>query len=98
MKLLKKYNLLSTHECTGCNLCIPACPADCMVNDGQSPIHFNKHLAKTRYLAKQQRTQKQAVLKPQGHTLSNQDQKIRTQKQTYIEAARLRVQQRKDLT
>lgn len=53
----KKMHYVLTDECTGCDLCIPACPVDCMHIVAVDELSYQPELAKSRYQAKSKRKQ-----------------------------------------
>ncbi|MEE9452672.1 MAG: RnfABCDGE type electron transport complex subunit B [Gammaproteobacteria bacterium] len=83
------HSILSA-ECTGCGLCVEPCPVDCIDLLTVDQDHYDIETAKKRYQAREVRLQKQAQEKFQ-----RQQQRAKTAKQAYIQAAVARVQANK---
>ena|SRR3990167_9939511 len=87
----KQMHTVLMRECTGCELCIAPCPVDC-IDMIPSPIQENSETQKNhfqkRYLAREERTQKEKIILQKKNALN--------EKKAYIKSAIARVNSKKN--
>lgn len=91
----KQMHTVITDECTGCELCVSPCPVDCIdIIPMQNPtldidIQQREH-ARRRFQAREQRLEKARTATTAGSTKP-------AEKKSYVEAALLRIKQKKNI-
>ncbi len=94
----KWMHTVLSDECTGCGLCVEPCPVDCIEMVDLPVAHYDPHLARTRYEARQVRLLAEEDSKTQQYRSKrrlaaavNDNNADKEAKQAYILAAMARV-------